>query len=65
MTLIFSGYLGKWETEIKTPYLYLIPDSPVKNAVVLDTDGACESICRWSFTLCAHRNLVAGKCVGK
>ena len=30
MTLIFSGYLGKWETEIKTPYLYLIPDSPVK-----------------------------------
>lgn len=30
MTLIFSGYLGKWETEIKIPYLYLIPDSPVK-----------------------------------
>ena len=30
MTLIFTGYLGKWETEIKTPYLYLIPDSPIK-----------------------------------
>ncbi len=30
MTLIMSGYLGKWEAEIKNPYLYLIPDSPFK-----------------------------------
>ena len=30
MTLIFTGYLGKWETEIKTPYLYLIPDRVVR-----------------------------------
>lgn len=30
MTLIFTGYLGKWETEIKTPYLYLIPDRAVR-----------------------------------
>lgn len=29
-TLILSGNLGKWETEIKMPYLYLIPDSAVK-----------------------------------
>lgn len=30
MTLIMSGYLGKWENELKSPYLFLIPDSPIK-----------------------------------
>ena len=30
MTLILTGYLGKWESELKNPYLFLIPDSPVK-----------------------------------
>ncbi|HJB00822.1 MAG TPA: putative ABC exporter domain-containing protein [Candidatus Mediterraneibacter merdavium] len=30
MSLVMSGYLGKWENELKNPYLYLIPDSPLK-----------------------------------
>lgn len=30
IALIFSGYLGKWENELKNPYLYLIPDKPIK-----------------------------------
>lgn len=30
MTLCMTGYLGKWETELKNPYLFLIPDSPFK-----------------------------------
>lgn len=30
MTLVLSGYVGKWENELKSPYLFLIPDSPVK-----------------------------------
>lgn len=30
MSLVMSGYLGKWESELKNPYLYLIPDNPVK-----------------------------------
>ncbi|WP_461816075.1 putative ABC exporter domain-containing protein [Faecalimonas sp.] len=25
-----TGYTGKWEKELKTPYLYLIPDTPIK-----------------------------------
>lgn len=25
-----TGYTGKWEKELKTPYLYLIPDTPLK-----------------------------------
>ena len=30
MTLVFSGITGKWETELKSPYLFLIPDTPFK-----------------------------------
>lgn len=30
VTLCMTGYLGKWETELKNPYLFLIPDSPFK-----------------------------------
>lgn len=30
MTLIFSGVAGKWESELKSPYLFLIPDTPFK-----------------------------------
>lgn len=30
MTLCMSGSLGKWETELKNPYLFLIPDSPAR-----------------------------------
>lgn len=27
---IGTGYIGKWENELKNPYLYLIPDTPAK-----------------------------------
>lgn len=27
VTLIMSGYLGKWEAELKSPYLFLLPDT--------------------------------------
>lgn len=30
IVLITTGYAGKWEKELKNPYLYLIPDSYVK-----------------------------------
>ena len=30
LTLIMSGYAGKWETELKNPYLFLLPDRPFK-----------------------------------
>lgn len=30
MSIVMSGYLGKWENELKNPYLYLIPDTPMK-----------------------------------
>ncbi len=30
VTLVMTGYLGKWENELKNPYLFLIPDSPFK-----------------------------------
>lgn len=30
VSLVMTGYLGKWESELKNPYLYMIPDSAVK-----------------------------------
>lgn len=30
MTLVLAGVTGKWESELKSPYLFLIPDTPVK-----------------------------------
>lgn len=30
MTLVMSGVTGKWEAELKSPYLFLIPDTPVR-----------------------------------
>ena len=30
MMLVFSGIAGKWEKELKSPYLFLIPDTPFK-----------------------------------
>ena len=30
MSIVMSGYLGKWENELKNPYLFLIPDTPMK-----------------------------------
>ncbi|HIZ80933.1 MAG TPA: putative ABC exporter domain-containing protein [Candidatus Mediterraneibacter pullistercoris] len=30
ISLVMSGYLGKWEKELKSPYLFLLPDSPIR-----------------------------------
>lgn len=30
MTMVFSGVPGKWEAELRSPYLFLIPDTPFK-----------------------------------
>lgn len=30
LVLLTGGYMGKWDKELKNPYLYLIPDSPAK-----------------------------------
>ena len=30
VTLVMSGYLGKWEKELQNPYLFLIPDKAYK-----------------------------------
>lgn len=49
MTLILSGYLGKWENELKSPYLFLIPDSPVKKL--------------WYATLMEHIKALVDGCI--
>lgn len=30
LAFLTGGYLGKWDKELKNPYLFLLPDSPVK-----------------------------------
>lgn len=30
VSLVMSGYLGKWEAELKTPYIFMIPDTPLR-----------------------------------
>lgn len=30
LAVLTGGYLGKWDKELKNPYLYLLPDSPAK-----------------------------------
>lgn len=49
ITLIFSGYLGKWEKELANPYLFLIPDSPVKKL--------------WYATLMEHLKAFVDGCI--
>ncbi len=49
ITLIFTGYLGKWESELKNPYLFLIPDSPMKKL--------------WYATLMEHIKALVDGCV--
>ncbi len=49
MTLIMTGYMGKWESELKSPYLFLIPDSPVKKL--------------WYATLMEHIKAFGDGCV--
>ena len=48
MTLLLTGYLGKWENEIQNPYLYLIPDSAVRKL--------------WYATLAAHMKAFVEGC---
>lgn len=49
ITLVFSGYLGKWENELKNPYLFLIPDSAVKKL--------------WYATLMEHVKALIDGCI--
>ena len=49
MSLVMSGYLGKWENELKNPYLYLIPDSPLKKL--------------WYATLMEHVKALVDGCI--
>lgn len=49
MSLVMSGYLGKWENELKNPYLFLIPDSPVKKL--------------WYATLMEHIKALVDGCI--
>lgn len=49
ITLVFSGYLGKWENELKNPYLFLIPDSPVRKL--------------WYATLMEHVKALIDGCI--
>lgn len=49
MSLVMSGYLGKWENELKNPYLYLIPDSPLKKL--------------WYATLMEHVKAFVDACI--
>lgn len=49
MTLILSGTFGKWENELKNPYLFLIPDNPIKKL--------------WYSTLMEHIKALLDGCV--
>lgn len=49
ITLVFSGYLGKWENELKNPYLFLIPESPVRKL--------------WYATLMEHLKALIDGCI--
>ena len=49
MSLVMSGYLGKWESELKNPYLFLIPDSPLKKL--------------WYATLMEHIKALVDGCI--
>lgn len=49
VSLVMSGYLGKWENELKNPYLYLIPDTAVKKL--------------WYATLMEHVKAFADGCI--
>lgn len=49
MTLILTGYLGKWENELKNPYLFMIPDRPVKKL--------------WYATLMEHIKALVDGCI--
>lgn len=45
----YAGYTGKWESELKNPYIFLIPDSPLKKM--------------WYATLMEHVKAFADGCI--
>ena len=49
MSIVMSGYLGKWENELKNPYLFLIPDTPMKKL--------------WYATLMEHVKALTEGCI--
>lgn len=68
LSLVTSGYLGKWGKELKSPYLYMIPDTPfrklwystlmehfrnmVDGAIVSIVAGAAWNLPYWQIILC-------------
>lgn len=49
MSLVMSGYLGKWESELKNPYLFLVPDTPFRKM--------------WYATLMEHIKAFVNGCI--
>ena len=49
MSIVMSGYLGKWENELKNPYLFLIPDTTLKKL--------------WYATLMEHIKALVDGCI--
>lgn len=49
VSLVMSGYLGKWEAELKNPYIFMIPDTPLRKM--------------WYATLTEHIKAVINGCI--
>lgn len=49
VSLVMSGYLGKWESELKNPYLFLVPDTPFRKM--------------WYATLMEHIKAFVNGCI--
>lgn len=49
VTFLMSSYVGKWEAELKNPYLFMIPDNPVRKL--------------WYATLIEHGKALIDACV--
>lgn len=49
VSLVMSGYLGKWESELKNPYLFLVPDTPLRKM--------------WYATLIEHIKAFVNGCI--
>ena len=49
VSLVMSGYLGKWESELKNPYLFLVPDTPLRKM--------------WYATLMEHIKALINGCI--
>ena len=49
VSLVMSGYLGKWENELRNPYLFLVPDTPLRKM--------------WYATLTEHIKAFINACI--